>query len=73
MGTVHPWFPPLHDSQSHDKGTFAKDTTVHIHTIIQGKAAISILPNRDAPHRVRQVHVGFGLEQRRGNSFLARP
>ena len=70
---MHAWFPPLHDSQSHDKGTFAKHTKVCMHTSVHCNAATSILPNRDAQHLVCQVHVGLGLEQHRDNSFLARP
>ena len=33
---------------------------------------ISLRPNRDAPHLVRRVDVGLGLEQRFGQSKIAR-
>ena len=69
---MHAWFPPLHESQSHDKDTFAKHTKVRMLTIVDGNAATSILPNREAPHLVRQVDVGLGLDQRRDSRFLAR-
>ena len=70
---MHAWFPPLHESQSHDKGTFAKHNTVRMHTSVHSNADTSTLSNREAPHLVRRVDVGLGLEQHRDNSFLARP
>ena len=65
---MHASFSPLHVSYRHDIGTFATHTKVRMHTIVDGNAAIFILPNRDAPHLVRQVDVGLGFEQRRDNS-----
>ena len=76
---MHAWFS-LHSM-------FLKDMTkaplpniqclakVRIHKIVADNVAtsiLSILPNLDAPHLVRRVDVGLGLEQGRDNSFLAR-